>query len=39
MRQKTLYFIMVPVVLAMLCMAANAALAAASKDKIVHDAE
>ena len=39
MRQKALSLIMVPAVLAMLCFATNGALAAASKGKIVHDAE
>ena len=39
MRQKTFLLIMVPVVLAMLCLATNGALASDSKRKIVHDAE
>ena len=39
MRQKTFLLIMVPVVLAMLCLATNGALASDSKGKIVHDAE
>ena len=39
MRQKTFLLIMVPVVLAMLCLATNSALASGPKGKIVHDAE
>ena len=39
MRQKIFYLIMAPVVLAILCLATNGALAAASKGKIIHDAE
>ena len=39
MRQKTFYLIWVHVVLTMLCLASNGALADNPKDKIVHDAE
>ena len=39
MRQKTFYLILVPVVLTILCLASNGALAESKKGKIIHDAE
>ena len=39
MRQKTFALIIVPIVLAMLCLSTNNALAGKKRGKIVHDAE